>query len=67
LKKCDELEGDASEEGGLGLGLAIVKTFVEAHGGRVNVESKEGFCSTFHFTLPGNPGEGGPSNAAERE
>jgi len=66
-KVFDELEGDASEEGGLGLGLAIVKTFVEAHGGRVNVESKEGFCSTFHFTLPGNPGEGGPSNAAERE
>jgi signal transduction histidine kinase len=49
----EELEPGATEEGGLGLGLAIVKTFVEAHGGRVSVESKEGFGSKFHFTLPG--------------
>jgi signal transduction histidine kinase len=49
----DELEPGAAEEGGLGLGLAIVKTFVEAHGGRVSVESKEGFGSKFRFTLPG--------------
>jgi signal transduction histidine kinase len=49
----EELEPGAAEEGGLGLGLAIVKTFVEAHGGRVNVESKEGFGSKFLFTLPG--------------
>ena len=49
----DELEPGASEAGGLGLGLAIVKTFVEAHGGRVRVESKEGSGSKFYFTLPG--------------
>jgi signal transduction histidine kinase len=48
----DELEPGAAEEGRLGLGLAIVKTFVEAHGGRVTVDSKEGFGSTFRFTLP---------------
>jgi two-component system, OmpR family, phosphate regulon sensor histidine kinase PhoR len=48
----EELEPGAAEEGGLGLGLAIVKTFVEAHGGRVRVESKEGEGSQFHFTLP---------------
>ena len=48
----EELEPGAAEEGGLGLGLAIVKTFVEAHGGRVSVESKEGEGSEFRFTLP---------------
>lgn len=51
-KVFDELETDSKNEGGLGLGLAIVKTFVEAHGGRVMVESTEGAGSTFQFTLP---------------
>jgi signal transduction histidine kinase len=39
-------------ESGIGLGLAIVKEIVEAHGGAVSVESREGEGSTFHFTLP---------------
>ena len=54
-KVFDELEPGSGDVGGLGLGLAIVKTFVEAHGGRVTVQSKEGFGSRFEFTLPGEP------------
>ena len=48
----DELESDSADGSGLGLGLSIIKSFVEAHGGRVNVESNEGMGSKFHFTLP---------------
>jgi two-component system phosphate regulon sensor histidine kinase PhoR len=49
----DKDQTDPEKDGGLGLGLAIVKTFVEAHNGRVSVESELGRGSTFRFTLPG--------------
>lgn len=51
-KVFDHLETDPEKEGGHGLGLAIVKTFVEAHDGKVTVESQKGIGSTFRFTLP---------------
>lgn len=43
------------EEGrpkGLGLGLAFCRLAVDAHNGKIWVESQEGLGSIFHFTLP---------------
>jgi two-component system phosphate regulon sensor histidine kinase PhoR len=47
-------------QGGSGLGLTIVKRAIEAHGGRIWVESGSG-GTTFTFTLPSAPAAKSPS------
>jgi len=49
----ERLDREATSQGkGFGLGLAISKRLIQAHGGRIWVESEAGCGSTFRFALP---------------
>jgi two-component system, OmpR family, sensor kinase len=41
--------------GGVGLGLALAKRIVDAHGGRISVDSRVGAGTTIAFTIPATP------------
>jgi signal transduction histidine kinase len=44
-------QADAADRRGIGLGLTIAKGIMDAHGGRLWVQSRLGEGTTFHFTL----------------
>jgi signal transduction histidine kinase len=45
-------QASRADRRGIGLGLTIVKALVEAHGGRLTLESKPGQGTTFQFLVP---------------
>ena len=46
-----------SKQAGMGVGLSICRTIIEAHGGRIWFEPRDGGGTIFHFTVPAAGGE----------
>ncbi len=56
----------SSRAAGLGLGLSISRTIVEAHGGRIWVENRDGGGARVCFTVPASDSEEAPGSAERR-
>ena len=54
IEKSLFLPFQTTKKQGMGIGLYHCKTIIEAHGGRVEVESEEGKGTTFRVRLPVN-------------
>ena len=52
FKKFGQVDGGGEHRHSTGLGLAFCQLAVEAHGGKIAVQSESGKGSTFSFTLP---------------
>ena len=52
LSYCGWFHNSTTKSGGFGIGLYQVKGIVEAHGGRIEVESGVGRGSSFRVLLP---------------
>ena len=59
-------QADRADRRGIGLGLAITKAIVEAHGGRIWVESHVGEGTSFYFTLDTGPEVPADGSSASR-
>jgi signal transduction histidine kinase len=56
FEKYHKVKGN--DQPGSGIGLYIVKQIVDLHGGKVNVESKNGHGSTFNVWMPNDACKG---------